>query len=956
MQTHTQKTFQITKKGLHKKAMKVYLRSDIPCGIRECHVCDNSKVENLISLDKNIYFLDSDLVLDSIEAFENFDILENSIMFMSEFLNLKAANQEIFIRFKKVLENKNIYIFPNQLQEECMHSIVSSNGTFNLEQQRELLFVNSCNYYFNHFQPSSKYENNSASMEIDNNEHSLLYALSNKQSFQSVNVKRLGYLEFAQLHSHSEEGTDFLNFISCKDSFEDVILKNLETKTSYTEYLPDHILETKTKKGELFKGVISITGLNYGIIKSKLFNTEFVVKGPNLNRALHGDYVCYEILTEDNFDDELAKGLLDDEDIIFEQKEAEEETNEEAKSMKDKIYKVIKSTKKQPTAKVVGIVRRTKTIFCGTIASPADIGKSVNLCDKAEAILNLENLQIFFPSDERYSPFVIKLYNANKYYNSRIMIRFDLWSKDSYFPLGHFIKMLGAFGDVKVENDVLLYEYNINLNPFTRKIINSLPKEDIELEIDPNELKVRRDLRNICICSIDPPGCKDIDDALHARILPNGNYEVGVHIADVTHYIKADTEIDQIASKTCNTVYLVHRRTDMLPKVLTENLCSLVAKNRYAFSVTWELDKNFNILKVDYFKSVIKSKASLTYEQANTIMNDKNDNSELAHGIRYLNQIAKHLKQKRIDDGALVLASTELKFNVDYETNSINDIRSYATFETNSLVEEFMLLANVYVAEKIYEAFPSCAVLRRHPTPKLDQLEDLSKLLGQKGINIKYNDSKTLADSLDGVGVNFKSNPFMNKLIRIMVTRTMNQAKYFGSAEFEYSDFRHYGLAMEIYTHFTSPIRRYCDVLVHRLLAAAIDIEPLPFGMSNKQKLNKLCDNMNKQNRKAFFCSRESNTYSVFLYFSKYADQIMDVVIHNIDKRQVSGISKDHGIETAISFDQNPVKTLNHELKEIILNDGTVIKLFDTIKIKIQVTIINYHRDIKFVYQEKIKF
>lgn len=923
-----------TKKGFQKKANRIYLRSDIPCGIIDCLICDNSSVINKLSLEREVKIIDGDLMLSNMEAFENFDIFENSILFLSEYLYIKSNNIDIFNRVTKLTENKNIYIYPNSFNEECA---LNNYNTLSKFEQRSQLFISSSKYLTNHI--------NSESFIIVTNNKSISLQLSNDKV---LNMNELAL---------TQHENDFQNFISFKDFFENEIFLENENNI-YSPYYDD--LNNKIKRGELFKGVINITGTSYGVVRTKYFNKEFIVENENLNRALHADIVCFEILPFEKFVEKDNINNIEESDDINEIKELEEEDINIIK--KNEILKIINQTDKLPTAKIVGIIKRTKLNLCGTILNKSDIGsKSISLKKEQETYIKKlftknSDFALFFPVDEKYPPFIIRLINQENYYNKRIIVCFDDWNPKCIFPLGHFIKMLGDFGDVKVENEVILYEYNININPFTKRLISTLPDENTELIIEESELKYRKDLRDICVCSIDPPGCKDIDDALHARLLKNGNIEVGVHIADVTHYIKAGSEIDRIASRTCNTVYMVHKRTDMLPKVLTENLCSLVAKPRYAFSVTWEFDPvTLSVLKVDYFKSIIKSRASLTYEQANTIMNDSKDNTELALSIRYLNTIAKHLKNSRLQDGALVLASNELKFNVDFETNTINDIRTYATFETNSLVEEFMLLANVYVAEKIFDSFPSCAVLRRHPEPKLDQLSELSKLLSNtNGINIQYSSSKKLAESLDEAKEKNKNDPFMNKLVRMMVTRTMNQAKYINSSEFDFSDFRHYGLAMGIYTHFTSPIRRYCDVLVHRLLAASLDIAPLPFEMTSKQKLNKVCDSMNKQNRKAFFCSRESNAYSVFLYFSKYADQIMHVVIMNIDKRGASGISKEHGIETMVSFSSVGVKEINQDNKTIILNDNKVIKLFCTLSVLISVSVVNYRRVITFDYKQII--
>lgn len=194
-----------------------------------------------------------------------------------------------------------------------------------------------------------------------------------------------------------------------------------------------------------------------------------------------------------------------------------------------------------------------------------------------------------------------------------------------------------------------------------------MPTEGDGWTIPQEEIDKWRDLRDVCVCSIDPPGCKDIDDALHCYWMPNGNFNVGVHIADVTHFVKPDSELDWEAARRCTTVYLVDRRTDMLPGLLTENLCSLRDDGPWlAFSVIWEIDsKTYKVVKTEYCKSVIKSKASLTYRKAQDIHDDSKDNSELALGIWGLMQIAWVLRDKRIESGALTLGSPEVKFDMD---------------------------------------------------------------------------------------------------------------------------------------------------------------------------------------------------------------------------------------------------------------------------------------------------
>jgi len=620
---------------------------------------------------------------------------------------------------------------------------------------------------------------------------------------------------------------------------------------------------------------------------------------------------------------------------------------------------IMEKSKKIPIGTIRGILRKFRSQFCGTIINKTDINEKRinNISEEIYKNAVKNGFEIFIPIDPKFPNFYIKLYQPEYYYNKRILIKYDTWNQNQAYPIAHFIKSLGEVNDVKVENEVILLEHSVDVNPFSQKIINSLPNENSQLKVTDEDLKNRRDLRNINICSIDPPGCKDIDDALHCRILPNGDFEVGVHIADVTHYVKAGTEIDRIAAKNSNSVYMVHKRTDMLPKVLTENLCSLVGnKERFAFSVTWVIDKEtLEIKDVEYFKSIIKSKAALTYQQANDRINDQNDNSELTISIRNLLKISRHLRQKRLNDGALILASTEMKFVVDFETNSINDISMYKSFETNQLVEEYMLLANVYVAQKIYNTYPSCAVLRRHPLPKLKELGSLKKLLDEKGFKINVDDTKLLGESLDSIKK--ENDPFFNKLVRIMLTRTMNQAKYFPSCEFGFEDFFHYGLAMPIYTHFTSPIRRYADVLVHRLLAAALDLDYLPNDMSNKVRANKQCDQMNKQNRVAFFCSRASNDFSTYLFFKDKFEEL-EISIFAVDSFGNRGLSQKYGIEAEILFvdenGNNIIKKIDLEKKQIVLNDNSIVNIFDRILVSINAGYVNYRREIKYKFIKKI--
>jgi exosome complex exonuclease DIS3/RRP44 len=255
----------------------------------------------------------------------------------------------------------------------------------------------------------------------------------------------------------------------------------------------------------------------------------------------------------------------------------------------------------------------------------------------------------------------------------------------------------------------------------------------------------------------------------------------------------------------------------------------------------------------------------MTYDDAQKMIDNPSNMSELAVSVRNLNKLAKIIRGRRMADGALTLASTQVKFSFDDETHNPTDVSLYNLVEANYLVEEYMLLGNIYVAEKILTHFPSNSVLRKHSTPKPKQIKEFARLLNTLGYNLDYSSSKNLADSLDLI--QRQNDPFFNKLVRVLTTRTMNEALYFCTADADYPEFRHYGLACNVYTHFTSPIRRYADVLVHRLLAAAIDIESLPKNMALKQRLTKQTDKMNMRNRNARNAGRASSDYNIYLMF-----------------------------------------------------------------------------------------
>jgi len=303
-----------------------------------------------------------------------------------------------------------------------------------------------------------------------------------------------------------------------------------------------------------------------------------------------------------------------------------------------------------------------------------------------------------------------------------------------------------------------------------------------------------------------------------------------------------------------------------------------------AFSVIWEMDDDANIFDVRFCKSAIHSVASLTYDEAQTILDGgtapppKSSASsssssssggqrarQIEESVRLLHKLAHTLRQHRIDMGALTLASPEVRFKLDADTHNPTDVAMYALKEANALVEEWMLLANITVSKQVLRHYPTLGILRRHQPPSREQFAPLVSAAHAVGVSLDISSSKTLADSLDAASR--PEDPYFNKLLRILSTRCMMPAQYFCSGEVPKDQWHHYGLAAPVYTHFTSPIRRYADVLVHRLLAASIGVIALPASNADRSKQQEVCAHMNRRHRAAQYAQRASVSLHTLIYF-----------------------------------------------------------------------------------------
>lgn len=415
--------------------------------------------------------------------------------------------------------------------------------------------------------------------------------------------------------------------------------KNYELDSSKTVLFPPHLstmtIHAGIKEGRFLQGTFFASRDNYleGSVNVESFEKFVLVQGrESLNRAVDGDIVAIELLPDDQWSapsEIILQDELDDPGDVL---------DEENALMPKQAQATAPQAERTPTGRIVGIIRRKWRQYCG-ILQPNQIKGTTR--------------HIFVPAERKIPKVRIETRQSEQLKMQRIIVAIDQWPRHSRYPLGHFVRALGPLGHKATENEVLLLEHDVPHSKFSDEVLSFLPK--LPWLISDADYAERVDLRELTICSVDPPGCTDIDDALHCRRLPNGNYECGVHIADVSHFIRPGTALDKEAALRATTVYLVDKRIDMVPELLSSNLCSLRGNvERFAFSCVWEMDPKANILSTKYHKSVINSKKAMTYEEAQLIIDDSTQQHDIAHGLRGLNKLAKILKRKRIDNGSVL--------------------------------------------------------------------------------------------------------------------------------------------------------------------------------------------------------------------------------------------------------------------------------------------------------------
>ena len=874
-------TFKFHRKTARGKVRAVvretYQRDDVPCGCIACEACasfvehgtpppilDQHGTQNTYTRKKHYVVVDTNVILHQMDVLES-PVFTNVIIMQTVANEVRNHSMPLYNRLRTLLmdPDRRFWLFYNDFHQDT-NVVRFADESPNDRNDRAIR--QAAAYYTAHLRTHALPGHADTTVIVSED-------VENVHKARVEGLEACSVREYITGFQNAEQLSDLLSARTVDEN------RAPRGSRVFDEYWPTTQLEAGYKAGTLHKGFFNANAYNFleGAVRSEALSKPILLQGREaMNRAVDGDVVYVALLPQSEW-----KGASD---AVLEAESAQRNDDARDSDNEDEDVGLEAQPESsggdtQPTGRVVGIARRNWRSYVAHIDA-----SSVN--ERALATLGPQTL-FASPVDRKIPRIKIRTRQAQALLGCKILVTMDEWKSTSRYPEGHFVRSLGAIESKEAEQESLLLEFDVPYRPFSKSILACLPSEGDHWTVPPKgeqdarSLTIWRDrvdMRAENICSIDPPGCQDIDDALHAKRLPNGNIEAGVHIADVSFFVRPDTPMDAEAASRGTTVYLVDRRIDMLPHLLGTNLCSLRPfVERLAFSTVWELTPSAEVVNVRFFKSVIASKAAFTYEEAQNRKDDPSLNDAITESIRLLNDMAIKLRRGRMEAGALNLASPEVRIHLDSaESSAPIDVEQKEMRETNSLVEEFMLLANTSVARRIYEAYPTTGVLRRHAPPPADNFETLQDILKKRrGMDLDVSSSGALAASLDRCADT--RDPAFNTLVRILATRCMLSAEYFCTGSVPRNSFGHYGLAMDMYTHFTSPIRRYADVLAHRQLAAAIQYEPLPSNLYSKHYVDQVLDNVNKRHRLAQMAGRASVEFFVGLAISaKNAEQGAD--------------------------------------------------------------------------------
>lgn len=562
------------------------------------------------------------------------------------------------------------------------------------------------------------------------------------------------------------------------------------------------------------EGVIKVTGKGVGYFSIPDTDTDLEIQPENINTALYGDTVKVEELKEERFG------------------------------------------RKQ--AKVLEIIKRKKTHFVGTFED--DAGK-----------------YFVIPDDKRmYRDISIKEENVlEAKQGDKVVSEMVEWHDSSKSPLGKIIKVIGRAGEHNAEMVGIVYESGFEVD-FPKEVEAEAKEWKLRFEKE-DHLIDRKDFRETTTFTIDPVDAKDFDDAISIRKINDDEYEVGVHIADVSHFVQPKTALDDEAVKRGTSIYLVDRTIPMLPEILSNDLCSLNAnEDKYAFSSVFVMNMNGEVKERWFGRTLINSDKRFSYEEAQEILDKKS--GIFFDELNTLNKIAYKLREEKFRKGAIEFETDEVKFLLDDHGKPIKVFRKVRK-DTHKLVEDFMLLANREVAAYMYGATDgntkAAVVYRIHDAPNKEKIINLALFVKALGFELKHDGGETTAENITKMLRSVTGTP-AEALIKTASIRSMSKAVY------STTNIGHFGLAFEYYTHFTSPIRRYPDLMVHRLLQRYLTHGKIE--ADEVARYQKLSDASSEREIEAAEAERSSIKYKQVEYMSEKVGQEFDAVVSGVSE------------------------------------------------------------------------